>query len=561
MARFRERRLVVEPGRRGQSTVHAESRVPLTLLLLVTGVVLVIACANVANLLLARGAARAREIAIRTSLGAGRGRLIAQLLTESALLALAGGATGLFVARGTQAMLQALLPGDVTEDLHFTLEPRMIVFTAVLALGTGLLFGLYPALHATRPDLVTALKGTAGQASGARAAARFRTSLVVVQIALSMALLTAAGLFLGSLANIRHIDLGLDADDVVVFSLSPALNGYEPERCLALFQRVEEELAALPGVTGVTDSLVPVLAGSSWGGNVSVEGFEADPDTDTNARYNRVGADYFKTLGMRLLAGRAITVADTEGAPKVAVVNQAFARKFQLDEHDTVGKRMAVGSGGDLDVEIVGLVADAKYNKAKDEVPPMYFTPYRQGFQLGFLTFYVRTASAPGPVMRAIPGVIGRLDATLPVEELKTLQEQVRENVFLDRMVTALSAAFAALATLLAAVGLYGVLAYSVAQRTREIGVRMALGASGERVRGMVLGQMGRMLAVGGVLGLAAALALGRVARSLLFQLQGHDPRVLAGGAVVLAAVALAAAYLPARRASRVHPMEALRYE
>ena len=557
---FRSREIVLEEGSRGQSSVPDDARTSLSLLVAITGVVLLIACANIANLLLARGARRSQEIAVRNSLGAGRGRLLAQLLAESALLAVLGGAASLLVAHWTLKLIGRILPADAADTVRLALSPEVALFTGALALGTGLLFGLYPALHSTRPDLVTALKASSGQPSGARAAARFRASLVTAQIFLSTMLLIVSGLFLKSLVNVSRVDLGIRQDNLVAFSVSPALNGYEAERSLALFERLEEELAAVPGVTGVAGALVPILSGNNWASSVEVEGFESGPDVDDTGWFNQVGPGYFRTLGVPLLAGREFTATDGEGGAKVAIVNQAFAEKFGLGR-DAVGKWMSTEGEDELDTQIVGLVADAKYSEVKDDVPPQFFTPYRQDFQLGFLTFYLRTGMAPEQVMGAIPPVIERLDPNLPVEDLKTLEQQVRENVFLDRMITSLSAAFALLATLLAAVGLYGVLAYNVAQRTREIGVRMALGAGSERVRAMVLGQMSRMLAVGGVLGIAGALAAGRAARSVLYGLESWDPLVVAAGTATLALVALAAGYVPALRASRVDPMEALRYE
>lgn len=375
-----------------------------------------------------------------------------------------------------------------------------------------------------------------------------------------MALLISAALFIQSLANVSRVDLGLRVDHLITFAISPELNGYEPAQSLALFQRVEQELAAIPGVTGVTAARVPLLADSNWGNSLSVEGFEAGPDTDTNARTNWVGPGFFRTLEIPLLSGREFTPADAGSTAQTAVVNEAFARKFNLGR-DAVGKHMAVGREEELDIAIVGLVQNAKYSDVKDEVPPQYFRPYRQEEDIGAMHFYVRTGLAPEQLLRAIPPVIARLDPELPVEELKTMPQQVRDNVFLDRMISTLSAAFAVLATLLAAVGLYGVLAYTVAQRTREIGVRMALGADGRDVRRMVLRQVGIMAAVGSVVGIAAAIMLGRAAQSLLFEVQPHDPLAIALTVVVLALVALGAGYLPARRASRVDPMQALRYE
>lgn len=562
MKRFRAKELVVTDGRRGQSSVHGDSRTPLTLLFSITAIVLLIACANIANLLLARGAGRSLEMAIRLSLGASRRQLIAQLLTESCLLAVIGGLVSLLVAYWTLALITSLLPSDTSTALDVHLRMSAVIFTAALSLGTGLIFGLFPALNSTRPDLASAIRDGTGKHSGTRSAARFRTTLVTAQIALSMALLISAGLFVKSLNNISKVDLGIRVDNLVTFSISPALNGYDNTRSRALFNRVQEELAALPGVAGVAEAMIPVLSGSNWGTDVAVQGFKKGPDTDANSRYNEVGPGYFNTLGIGLLSGREFTLADEPGRPRVAVVNEAFAKKFGLGR-DAVGKLMGSSGNDSLNIQIVGLVRDAKYSQVKDEIPPQFFSPTHQDTTAGFLSFYVRSARAGGTeqLLRSIPDVIKRLDPNLPVEDLKTVTQQVKENVFLDRMISTLSAAFALLATLLAAVGLYGVLAYSVAQRTREIGVRMALGADGRRVRGMVLRQVGAMTLVGGVIGVGAALALGRAARSLLFELKGHDPVVVILSATVLTLVALGAGYIPALRASRIEPTQALRYE
>jgi predicted permease len=560
LARFKARTIALEPGARGQSSLHGEARPPLLLLMAVTGVVLLIACANIANLLLARAANRATEMAVRLSIGASRTRIVVQLLTESVLLALLGGAAGLVVGRWTLDLIAAALPAEATENLAFEIDGPVLLFAAALSIGTGVLFGLFPAMHSTRPDLVSTLKGNTGQPSGARAAARFRTILATVQIALSMTLLISAGLFAKSLLNVSRVDLGLNTEKLVVFEISPALNGYTPERSRALFERVEDELGALPGVTGVAASMVPLMSGSNWGSNVTVQGFQAGPDVDTHSMFNEVGPGYFRTLGIPLVAGREFTRADRLGAPRVAIVNEAFASKFNLGR-DAVGRRMRVGGGRELDIEIVGLTQDAKYSEVKREIPPVFATPFRQDADLGSINFYVRTTLDERQLLSTISGVIRRLDPDLPANDMRTMDAQIRENVFLDRFISSMSAAFAGLATLLAAVGLYGVLTYTVAQRTREIGLRMALGANAAKVRGMVLGQVARMTFVGGVIGLAAALALGRWAQSLLFEIGGHDPAVLAGAACLLAIVALGAGFVPAYRASRLDPIRALRYE
>ncbi|HZR23726.1 MAG TPA: ABC transporter permease [Vicinamibacterales bacterium] len=563
MAKFRAKALGVQPGRRGQSNIASNGGPALMMLLGVTAFVLLIACANIANLLLARSAARAGEMAVRLSIGASRGQLIRQLLTEALMLAVLGGVAGLVVAQWTLNLIASLLPTIAVDMVNWRIDAKTMLFAGALTIGTGILFGLFPALHSTRPDLATALKGQSGQPSGARAAARFRTSLATMQIALSMALLVAAGLFTKSLMNISRVDLGVKADNVVMFTVSPALNGYTPDRSRQFFEQVEDRLAALPGVTAVSNSLVALVAGNNWGNSVAVEGFPAGPDTDVDSRFNEIGPGYFRLLGVPLIAGREFTRADTFGAPKVAIVNEAFAKKFNLGRN-AVGKRMSQNSGPNskLDIEIVGLVQNAKYSEVKRDTPPVFFIPYRQEEKVfGFTTFYVRTSTDPDAFLANIPKVVSGIDPNLPVEDLRTLPEQVRQNVFLDRMISVLSAAFAMLATLLAAIGLYGVLAYTVSQRTREIGLRMALGADASRVRSMIFRQVALMTAIGGAIGLSAAVGIGRLAQSQLFQLTGYDPAVLGTSAVALTLVALAAGFIPAHRAAQVDPMHALRYE
>ncbi len=559
MIQFKAKRVVLTAGARGQSREHTDGRTPVLLLFAVTGIVLLIACANIGNLLLTRGAGRAMEMAVRLALGASRWRLVGQLLTESLLLAALGGAASLVVAGWTLAAVASLLPAEATGGLQFTLDAAVLGFTAAVALGTGLVFGLFPAWHSTRTAVMTAVRASAGQVSGARSAARFRDSLVTGQIALATALLAVAGLFVKSMANVSRVNLGMDVDSVVTFAISPERARYDTARTLALYDRVETALAALPGATAVTSSVVPLLAGDNWGNDVWIPGFPTGPDVDRNTRYNEVGAGYFAALGVPLLAGREFTLADRRGAPRVAVVNRAFTRKFGL-ARSAVGSFLSFQGPDSINVRIVGVVPDVKYSQVKDTVPPVLYLPWRQSSHVPFLHLYVRAARPQG-ALREIPIALKGIDPGLPVEELRTMPEQIRENVFLDRMIGLLSTAFAALATLLAAVGLYGVLAYSVAQRTREIGLRIALGADAPRVRRFVLRQVSGMLAIGGAIGIAGALGLGRAARSLLFGLTGDDPLVLALALLVLALVALGAAYVPARRATRVDPMVALRTE
>ena len=562
LERFRNKRLVLEPGARGQSNMHSEVETPLRLLMAITGVVLLIACANIANLLLARGARRAQEMAIRGSLGAGRWALVRQLLTESMVLAVMGGAASLLVANWTLMAISRALPDGDTDAFSLAIGPEVLAFTGIVAILTGVLFGVYPALHATRQDLVSMLKAGGGQPSEQGRAKRFRQILVTGQIALSMTLLVAAGLFIKSLSNVSRVDLGLETEGIVTFAIAPALNGYENEASEQLFIRTERELEAISGVNGVTAALVPVLGGSSWGTDVNVEGFENGPDIDSNSRYNEVGPGFFSVMGMPLLVGREFTEADTREAPPVAVVNERFLEKFGLSRGEAVGTFMSNhGSGGELNIEIVGVVQDAAYSEVKGDVPPLFFLPYRQGNQLGWKTFYVRSGLPAEQVVAQVRAKMSELDPNLPLENVRTLDQQAAESVFLDRMISTLSVAFALLATLLAAVGLYGVLAYSVTQRRREIGVRMALGARSREVQGMVLRQVGRMGMLGGIIGVAAALSLGRFLASLLYGLEPNDAWVIGSVSILLGLVIFTAGYLPARRASRVDPIRALRQE
>ncbi|HXG54134.1 MAG TPA: ABC transporter permease [Vicinamibacterales bacterium] len=559
MQRFREKPLEVVPGHQGQSSVRGEAGVPLKLLMAVTGLVLLIACANIANLLLARAGTRTGEMAVRLSIGASRAQLIRQLLIESLILAVLGGAAGLLVAEWTLHLIASALPPEASSTFKTQLDPAVLLFAGAITIGTGFLFGLFPALHSTRPDLLPTLKGQAGQPSGARGAALFRTSLATFQIAISMTLLIAAGLFVKSLANVARVELGVKTDNIVTFGVSPELNAFTPERSQVLFSRIEQELAAAPGVTGVTAGFIALLAGNNWGTDVTVQGFPKGPDIDTNARFNMVGSDYFKTLGVPLVAGREFTAQDTLKGPKVVVVNEAFVKKFNLGK-DAVGKRMT-DDGDTLDMEIVGVVKDAKYSEVKDVIPPLFFRPYKQSATVGSMTFYVRTSTDPAAFLGQVQRIVARLDPNLPVENLRTMTDQVRQNVFMDRFISVMSASFAVLATLLAAVGLYGVLAYTVAQRTREIGLRMALGAAPGHVRLMVLRQVALMTAVGATIGLLLSLWGARGAERILFEMNGRDPLVFAAATVILSIVALLAGLIPAHRASQVDPMTALRWE
>jgi predicted permease len=568
MAQFKAKTILVEPGAQGQGSIRSATHTPLLLLIGVTAIVLLVACTNVANLLLARAASREGEMAVRSSLGAQRGQLVAQLLLESVIVAALAGGLSIVVAHATVGLITSFLPEDVIRNVDLRIDAPVLLFAGGLSIGTAFLFGLLPALQATRPDLLAVIQASGMRGSASRGAARFRSGLVTAQIALSMALLCTAGLFIRSLVNVGRVELGIRTDSVVNFALSPVQMGYPPAQRAALLRRVEEALATIPGVHGVTSATMPILVGWSNGGDVDVEGFTATLGTDVNTRTNGVGPGYFRTLGIPVLVGREFLPSDDIGTGRVAVVNEEFVRKFQLGT-EAVGKRVTWGNPlnrGDGEerpsYQVVGVVRNAAYSEVKRAEPqPLLFTAHRQDSTTGRLVFYLRTSISTATIVRAIPPLIAGIDPNLPVTGITTLPQQIRENVYLDRMMTTLSAAFSLVATLLAAVGLYGVLAYNVTLRTREIGVRMALGADGGRVRALVVRQVALMILIGGAVGLAAAFGVGRLAQSILFGLSGYDLPAFAGAAATITAVALAAGYLPARRASRIPPTQALRGE
>lgn len=559
MEQFRQRQIVVESGARGSSAVVLGADRPLVLLLGITTLVLLIVCFNVANLLLARGVARAGELAVRASIGAGRRRLVLESMLDAAAPAAVGALLSLPVAVLTLRIIGALVPNRLADGLALGLNSTTLLFAAAASLLSGLLFGAAPAMQVTRTDPCLAMKGHASRSLGAHGMARFRNVLVTTQIAFSTLLLVLAGLFAQSLANVVRIDLGVDTDSIVTFSASPRMNGATAEGARLTFERIEEALAAQPGVTGVGSARIALLTGRGAGAQPAIEGSDVMEGDPTRSMSNEVSPNFFRTLSIPLLMGREFTAADDIDSPPVAIVNQSFVRQYDVGA-EPLGTRFALGSRFQ-GIEIVGVVADSQYRWVKDDVPAQLFLPHRQDPNLDGLTFYVRSAGGTDALQRAIPNVVAEVDPNLAVGNLTTFQAQIDENVFLDRLVAMLAAGFSVLATLLAALGLYGVLAYGVAQRTRELGLRSALGATRRQLRGLVTRQVGIIAVVGAALGLAAALALGRFAEALLFGLSGHNPAVLVGAGAIVCAVALAAGYLPARRASNIAPMEALRHE
>ena len=555
---FQKRRIYLQDGARGANSNRRTIQNVFALLFAVTGFVLAIACANVANLLLAQVTTRSTEMSIRLSLGASTSRVVRLLLTEATLLGILGGAGAIVVGQLTMMGMIAILPSD-GPVLDRVLDTRLLAFTLLLGLATSIAFGLFPSLHAVRAALAGGVNTSAARTSGSRTAARFRTSMAVTQLALATGLLAVAGLLVVSLVNTVRLDLGINREGLIAFGLSPSLNGYTPDNTAQFFERLDTQLRAMPGVTSVTATTVPILAQSSWGNNVTVEGFEAGEGVNTNASTARVGASYFRTLGIPILAGREFTEADTKGAPQVAVVNEAFARKFNLVDR-VLGKRMALGAGTNkpLDIEIIGLVRDAKYDEVRDPAPPQFVMPYRQ-IDPGGLTFYVRAGDSAQAVLREIPAVVRKLDPNIPISNLRTMEEQIRYDTSGYRALTTTSSAFAGLALILAAIGLYAVLAYGIAQRMREIGIRVALGATPQNIRGLVFREVARIGFLGVAIGAALAIGLNRISQAMLFGVEQTAPAII-GGAVALAlGVAFAAAVFPTRRATLVQPVEVLR--
>ena len=581
--RFFDRKIGLEPGGVGFSYLRLEFTRPLWLLMIIVGVVLLIACANVANLLLARAASRQREIAIRLSIGASRLRLIRQLLTESVLLAVAGGALGVIFARWVTSLLVAYVVNG-KNDLSFDLSPdlRVLMFTISVSVVTGIVFGLAPALRATKIDLTPTLKETAGNVSGGRSRIGIDRVLMVTQVALSLFLLIGAGLFVRSLQNLRNVDAGFDSQNVLLFSLDtrPTFNARQRAD---IARQVLLKIESLPGTRSASLSSFSIISGAAWTSGVSVPGYISQPDEDMDCYTLAVGPRYFETMGIPVLLGRdfnndddrrrdEIDVSNTndrinrQTAAIPVIINQTMAARFFRGDNP-VGKQFKTGRpDNQANLEIVGVVKDAKYENLREKSQPSFYIPYlltydAPAFRSYAGIFQVRTVGNPLTVSVAIQQEIRKIDNDTKALDIRTMESMVDGSLVLERFIAQVASFFSLFALLLACMGLYGIMSYGVVRRRKEMGIRVALGAQPGGVVWLVLRQAVLMVLIGTAIGVPVSIATTRFASSYLFGLSATDPATIIGATLVLLTVAVLAGYLPARRASRIDPMVALRYE
>lgn len=560
-AQFLRGTIHVEKAATGYSDLRNGFSTALIVLMSMVGLVLLIACGNVANLLIARAFARQKEIAVRLSLGASRGQLMRQLLIESLVLSAGGGLVGVGLAAAMTRGLLALVPSEGS-PLLISARPdaRILLFALALTFLTSLVFGLAPALRASRPDVWTTLKDVAGSVAGRGGSLLLRKGLVAAQVALSFLLLFGAGLFVRSLQNLKAADTGFrDPDNLVTFQLSPALSGYDAPRTVHFYSELLEGIRAVPGVRSAALADVPVLHGWEWDSTTSVEGHQAKDGEDMQAFMNSLSPGYFETMGIPLLEGRDFDRRDIREDSKVAIVNEQFARHF-FGDRSAVGRHIGRGSGPGtkLEIEIVGVVGNSLYEGPREGVRRQVFIP---NWGNDGVAFYVRAALGSRAAYAAVRNEVKKLDPAMPVYEMKTLAAQLDETLLTERLIALLSAGFGLLATLLATIGLYGVMAFAVGRRTRELGLRMALGARPGSVIWLVMREVLVLVAIGLAIGVPAAIGLGRLVAAQLYGIKGSDPFIAGASMALLAVVAAAAGWIPAQRASRIDPILALRYE
>jgi predicted permease len=549
----------VSAGGGGFSDLRGDFKEPLFLLMMIVALVLVIACVNVANLLLARASARQREFAVRAAIGASPVRVVRQLLTESLCLAFAGGALGLLIAHwATNALLK--LSGN--KDLEASPDLKVFLFTAGVCLLTGILFGLIPALRSRRVAVATTLKSGTQNGSGRSAGWNWGKVLITGQVALSLLVLFAASLLVRSLQNIRNVDLGYNREHLLLVSTDPLAAGYNKSRVANFVTDMQAQLGAVPGVRAVTASKNGLFSGSESGNSIQVEGYTSKNEEDLEAAFDQVGPNYFTSVGIPLLLGREITLQDTETSPRVAVINESMAR-FYFGQANPIGRKFTIeDSSSKGPVEIVGVSRDARDHQLKGKVQRRFYIPISQSLATAAgINFEIKTVGNPSAVMETVRKQFKSYDANVPIYSMRELNELTERTISDQILIARLSSFFAGLALLLAAIGLYGVLSYSVAGRTREIGVRMALGARRGSVLGMVLQEAGALVLLGILIGVPAAWLSSQLFASMLFGLNRSDPSSMALVIGILAVIALLASFIPARRATKVDPMVALRYE
>ncbi len=560
--KFLKKPLELKPGASGRPILQNDAKDGLVMMTIMVGLVLLIACANVANLLVARGVARQREIAVRLAIGASRWRLVRQLLAESVLLALGGAVAGLLVAFWTvDALLAALSTNLEVQGFTSNLDGRILAFNLTLALLTGVIFGLLPALQTTRPALAGTLKDQGTGTTGGKGHTRLRKVLVVTQIAMTLLLLIGAGLFAKSFYSLKKHKLGIKPDHILAFSIAPEQGGYTPERTRGLLYQLLPALRGLPAVTSAASVEVPVLTGNTSSSSFTTDSYQAKDEEYLTAITNWVSPDYFTTLGIPLIAGRDFSVQEGPKTQKVIIINEFLAKHYY--PNGAIGRKFAFGAGNNLkfEYEVIGVVADSKHARVKEEGKPFAYMPYAQLDGLGRATFYLRTAGEPTALATAVRREVQRLDGNLPVYDLRTLENVIERSLFAEELLMTLTISFGLLAAALAALGIAGVMTYTVARRTREIGIRIALGAGQGHVQWLVLREVGVMAIFGAAVGLPLAYFLGKAAKSLLFGVQEGDPWIAVGALALMMAVAVFSGFLPARRASRIDPMVALRYE